>query len=77
MANTKAKVRGRKGKLGKNKSRIVAYYSENRWEINKARRLVRHLRRYGKDPKAEAALKLCLAGMRLDRQRDFQKQYNL
>lgn len=71
------KVKGRKGRIGKNKARIVTYYNDNRYEINKGRRLVRHIRRYGKDPKAVEALKLCKAAMRLDRQREFEKQYGM
>ena len=43
--------KGRKGKLGKNKHRIVAYYNSGRYEMNRIRKLRRHVIRYGKGDK--------------------------
>lgn len=67
MAGTKSK--GRKGKLGKNKSRIAVYYNSGRWEWNKAQRIIKHLRRYcaanNSDGVAVNALKTLKASMPL------------
>jgi hypothetical protein len=41
-----SKARGRKGKIGKHGASIAAYYASYRWEINKARRIHRHVRHY-------------------------------
>ena len=64
MATERKKVRGRKGKLGKNKHRIAAYYMSNRYEMNRLRRLQHHLMRYGSGDKsatqAVAVLKAAL-----------------
>ena len=69
-------AKGRKGKLGKNKNRIAAYYNSARFNWNKARRIAHHLRRYGKDPVAVRALKVHLAAMPLHLCRAFGAQYN-
>lgn len=45
---SQGKTRGRKGKLGKNKHRIAAYYNSGRYEMNRIRKLRRHVTRYGK-----------------------------
>ncbi len=75
--STSSKVRGRKGKLGKNKHRIVAYYSSGRHYWNKARGIAQHIRRYGSDPVATTALKAQLAAMPLHLQREFEKRYQV
>ena len=76
MPSARAKVKGRKGKLGKNKHRIVAYYGSGRNLWNKARGIAHHVRRYGKgDASANTAMKLLLAGMSLRMQRDFERAY--
>lgn len=68
--------RGRKGKLGKNKHRIVVYYGEGRNLFNKARKVAHHVRRYGDNDKpANEAIKLALAGMPLGTSRKFNKLY--
>lgn len=72
MAGSKAK--GRKSKLGKNKHRIAVYYSSGRYEWNKGRRLVKHIRRYH-DAAAVTALKTILAAMPLRLQREFEATY--
>lgn len=43
----KSKVKGRKGKLGKKKHWIAAYFNEQRHRKNKLRRVLKHLKRYG------------------------------
>lgn len=47
MASSGSKSKGRKGKLGKNKHRIAAYYNSCRYEMNRIRKLRRHVTRYG------------------------------
>ena len=75
MANTaRAKVKGRKGRIGKNKARIAAYYNSGQNLYNKARGLVHHLRRQ-EDDKARIALKVTLAAMSLAMQRRFEAIY--
>ncbi len=54
MATERKKVRGRKGKLGKNKHRIASYYASNRYEMNRLRRLRRHVMQYGSGDKSAA-----------------------
>ena len=72
MASTK----GRKGKVGKNKTRIKVYYGNGRDLWNKARKIVHHLREYKDDLVAQKALRELGAAMSLGMQRDFQEQYN-
>ncbi len=64
MATERKKVRGRKGKLGKNKHRIASYYASNRYEMTRLRRLRRHVMQYGSGDKsatkAVAVLKAAL-----------------
>lgn len=60
----RSKVKGRKGRIGKKKGWIAAYYSSGRRLFNKARRLKKHMLRYGKsDASANEALKVAIAGM--------------
>lgn len=55
MANA---AKGRKGKLGRKKAHILAYYNSNRREKSHIRRITRHLIRYGEqDSVAQTALK--------------------
>lgn len=68
---TKSKAKGRKGKLGKNKSRIAAYYNSCRWEWNKMRRLRKHLLRHIDDKVATKAAKALVAAMPLHMSRKF------
>jgi len=78
MAGGKAAVKGRKGKIGKNKSRISAYYSSGRNHWNKARRVAKHARRYGRmDASAQKALNSALAAMPLHMSREFHRQFNV
>lgn len=57
-------TKGRKGRVGKKKGWIAAYYSSGRYYFNKARRIAKHIKRYGeKDPPANEALKVCIAAM--------------
>jgi hypothetical protein len=70
-----SKPKGRKGKIGRNKHRIAAYYSSGRYYWNKARKIVHHMRRYGGGSDAAEALKVQLASMPGHVARDFQKQY--
>jgi hypothetical protein len=57
-------MKGRKGKIGKKKGWIAAYYASCRPLFNKARRLVKHVRRYGPyDASANEALAVAIAGM--------------
>lgn len=73
---TKSKVKGRKGRLGKNKSRIAVYYNSSRYQFNKARRIARHLKRYpGDDKSAREALKFLIAQMPLGMSREFSAKY--
>jgi hypothetical protein len=68
--------KGRKGKLGKNKSNIAVYYNSGQHLFNKARRIVHHLRRYGKnDECANMALKLAMAGMPQAKTKQFRQIY--
>src|SRR5258706_166816 len=75
--NMSEKAKGRKGRLGKNKHRITSYYSNNRYEWNKARKIVHHLRRYGEDAKALLSLKTLLAAMSLALGRKFKAAYRV
>lgn len=62
MATSSAK--GRKGKIGKKKAWIAVYFASGRLYFNKARRLVKHIRRYGSnDDVAQEALKVAIAAM--------------
>lgn len=81
MAN-KSSSRGRKGKVGKGKHRIAAYYNSGRNLFNKARRLAKHLKRYAGDQSApdvsaQKALKVAVAGMPLGLSKRFNKEYGL
>jgi hypothetical protein len=59
-----ASTKGRKGKIGKKKGWIAAYYSSGRPLFNKARRIKKHIARYGKyDESANEALLVAIAGM--------------
>ena len=74
---TKSKVKGRKGKIGKNKHRIAAYYNSGRFHWNKARRIVHHLRRVKwSDQSAGKQLNVMLAAMPLGLSRQFRKEYS-
>lgn len=77
MAAGSSKPKGRKGKLGKNKSRIRAYYESGRYYWNKARKLTHHLRKAGDDKPAIEARKAALAGMPLHLEREFKRTYNI
>jgi hypothetical protein len=58
------KARGRKGKLGKKKFSIMAYYNSQRWEKNKLRKVRRHIARYGEnDSVAMQCVKNLLAAL--------------
>ena len=49
---------GKKGrKVGRNKLQCAAYRSAQRREFNKARRLIKYLRKWPRDTQAQAALK--------------------
>ncbi len=62
MATSSAK--GRKGKIGKKKHWIAAYFASGKPLFNKARRLMKHIQRYGNhDAPANEALKVAMAGM--------------
>lgn len=66
MASSGSKSKGRKGKLGKNKHRIVAYYMSNRYEMNRIKKLRKHVTRYGKgDKPAMTAIGVLKAGLPL------------
>jgi len=73
MASTK----GRKGKVGKNKTRIKVYYGNGRNLWNKARKIVHHLRKYKDDTTAQKALRELGAAMQLGMQRDFEEMYDV
>lgn len=77
MAATGSKSKGRKGKLGKNKHRIVVYYNSGRHYWNKARDVVRHAKANPADKAATEALKVRLAAMPLGMQREFSKLYSV
>lgn len=64
-------VKGRKGKLGRNKHRIVAYYGSGRYEHNRLRRLKHHLRRFPMDDVARKAASLLMAAAPLHISRKF------
>lgn len=52
-----AQAKGRKGKIGKSKGSILAYYGEHRREKSHIRRILKHLKRYtGNDECALEAL---------------------
>jgi hypothetical protein len=72
-----SKVRGRKGKLGKKKHWIAAYFSNGQHLWNKARKLTRHLRTYPEDKVAQEARKVALAGLSHARTKAFNEQYKL
>ncbi len=62
MASTSAK--GRKGKIGKKKHWIAAYYMSGKPFFNKARRLLKHITRYGStDAPANEAFRVAVANM--------------
>lgn len=59
-----SKVKGRKGKIGKKKGWIAVYFASGKPLFNKARRLTKHIKRYGdNDESANEAFKIALAGM--------------
>jgi len=69
-------AKGRKGKIGKKKHWIAAYFNSGRNHFNKARRLVHHIRRYGNnDESANQALKVSLAVMPYAMTKRFKELY--
>lgn len=71
-----SKAKGRKGKLGKNKHRIAAYYSSGNYEWNRMRRLIWHMRSYGgNDGSANLAFNTLRAALPLAKQRMFERMY--
>jgi hypothetical protein len=69
-----SKAKGRKGRLGKHRAGIAAYYASYRWELNKARRIHRHMRRFKcwhKDVVAHDRLSELLAVMPVGKARLF------
>lgn len=74
---TSSKVRGRKGKLGKKKHWIAAYFANGQDKWNKARKLTRHLRAYPEDKVAIEARKVALAALSAARTKEFNKAYGL
>jgi len=73
---TSSKVRGRKGKIGKKKHWIAAYFSSGQHYWNKARKLTHHLRRFPDDKIAIEARKIALAGLSHARTKDFNALYS-
>ncbi len=71
-----SKPKGRKGRIGKNKSRIAVYYGNGRNYWNKARKIVHHVRRQ-EDVMAWMTLKGLIAAMSLAMGRQFKAQYGL
>ena len=74
---TSSKVKGRKGKLGKKKGWIAAYFANGQHLWNKARRLTHHLRVFPEDKVAVEARKIALAGLSHARTKAFNEQYKL
>lgn len=74
---TQSKVRGRKGKIGKKKAWIAAYFSNGQNLWNKARKLTHHLRRFPADPVALKARNVALAGLSHARTKEFNQLYKL
>jgi len=79
-----SKPKGRKGKIGRNKHRIVAYYASGTNFWNKARRIMHHMRRYApavlsstecRDYTARTALSACINAMPYHKQRQFSDEY--
>ena len=74
---TSSKVKGRKGKIGKKKHWIAAYYANGQDKWNKARKLTHHLRAYPGDKVAQEARKVALAALSGARTKEFNKTYGL
>jgi len=72
-----SKVKGRKGRIGKKKAWIAAYFANGQNLWNKARKLTWHLRRFPGDAKAVEARKVALAGLSGTRTKNFNTQYGL
>lgn len=71
-----ASIKGRKGKIGKKKGSIAAYFASGRLHFNKARRLVKHVKRYGgHDASANEALKVAIAAMPRSLSKEFDNLY--
>lgn len=74
---SQSKVRGRKGKIGKKKHWIAAYFANGQHRWNKARKLTRHLRAYPEDKVAQEARKVAIAALPHARSKAFNEQYKL